>query len=114
MAFALDSIPAIFSVTRDPSIVYTSNVFAILGLRASYFLVAGLLSRLRFLNAGLGAILAFIGLKMLAEPWRQVPIGISLLVVVLLLAGTVVASLLAPARPGAPSDHGEGRRKESL
>ena len=102
VAFAFDSIPAIFSVTRHPFIVYTSNVFAILGLRASYFLVAALLSRLRFLGAGLAAILIFIGAKMLAGPWFHLSIQLSLLIVVLLLAATVATSLLAPPRPLQP------------
>jgi tellurite resistance protein TerC len=104
VAFALDSIPAIFSVTRDPFIVYTSNVFAILGLRASYFLIAALLARLRFINIGLSALLVFIGLKMLAEPWYRLSIGASLLIVLLLLVGMVAASLLAPGNPVSSRD----------
>jgi tellurite resistance protein TerC len=112
VAFALDSIPAIFSVTRDPFIVYTSNVFAILGLRASYFLVAALLSRLRFLNAGLAAILVFIGVKMLAEPWYRLSIGISLLAIVLLFAVTVACSLGAPAAAALPSASDPGKMEE--
>jgi len=96
VAFALDSIPAIFAVTRAPFIVYTSNVFAILGLRASYFLLAALVPRLRYLGAGLSAVLVFIGLKMLADPWFPVSTGISLLVVAFLIAASVGASLLAP------------------
>jgi tellurite resistance protein TerC len=99
VAFALDSIPAIFAVTRSPFIVYTSNVFAILGLRASYFLMAALVPRLRYLSAGLATVLVFIGLKMLGEPWFALTTSASLLTVVLLLSGAVAASLLAtPAR----------------
>ena len=114
VVFALDSIPAIFSVTRHPFIVYTSNVFAILGMRASYFLVAALLSRLRFLSAGLAAILVFIGLKMLAEPWYRLSIGASLLVVLLILAATVAASLLGPAAPSTLPGDARAARKENL
>lgn len=112
VTFALDSIPAIFSVTHDPFIVYTSNVFAILGLRASYFLVAALLARLRFINAGLSAMLVFIGLKMLAEPWYRLSIGVSLLVVLFLLAGMVAASLLAPGSPVPLPARTDSRMKE--
>src|SRR5262249_32759420 len=97
VAFALDSIPAIFAVTRVPFIVYSSNVFAILGLRASYFLLAAAVPRLRYLGPGLAAVLVFIGLKMLLEPWVPVGTGLSLLVVMLLLVVAVVASLLVPA-----------------
>jgi len=98
VAFALDSIPAIFAVTRVPFIVYTSNVFAILGLRASYFLLAALVPRLRYLSVGLAAVLVFIGLKMLAEPWVPVGTGLSLIIVTVVLCLSVVASLLAPPR----------------
>jgi len=98
VAFALDSIPAIFAVTHSPFIVYTSNVFAILGLRASYFLMAGLLPRITYLSAGLATVLVFVGMKMLTEPWIAVSTGVSLLVVVLVLGVTVGTSLLAPVR----------------
>ena len=96
VAFALDSIPAIFAVTRVPFIVYTSNVFAILGLRASYFLLAALVPRLRFLSIGLAAVLVFIGLKMLTEPWVPIGTGLSLIIVTVMLCLSVVASLLLP------------------
>src|ERR1700738_876628 len=72
VTLAIDSIPAIFGITRDPFIVYTSNVFAILGLRAMYFLLAGFLNRLRYLTAGLAFVLSFIGGKMIAEPWVHI------------------------------------------
>jgi tellurite resistance protein TerC len=104
LIFAVDSIPAVFAVTRDPFIVYTSNVFAILGLRSMYFLLAGVVQKFRFLRLGLSGVLVFIGAKMLATFFhREVPIGISLGVVGLLLAVSIVASLLIPdRRPPAP------------
>jgi tellurite resistance protein TerC len=94
--FALDSIPAVFGITRDPFIVYTSNVFAILGLRALYFLLAGVLDRLRYLDVGLALVLAFIGAKMLAEPWLHIPVQISLGLAGGILLIALAASLLFP------------------
>jgi tellurite resistance protein TerC len=93
ITLAVDSIPAIFGVTRDPFIVYTSNVFAILGLRSMYFLLAGALGRLRFLYAGLSFVLMFIGAKMLLEPWLHVSIQLSLGVVAGILLLALAASL---------------------
>ncbi|PWT86972.1 MAG: hypothetical protein C5B56_11530 [Proteobacteria bacterium] len=98
ITLAVDSIPAIFGITRDPFIVYTSNVFAILGLRALYFLLAGALGKLRFLTAGLSAVLVFIGGKMLAEYWIDVPVYISLAIVGGLLSIALIFSLLMPAK----------------
>ena len=98
ITLAVDSIPAIFGITHDPFIVYTSNVFAILGLRALYFLLAGALGRLRYLTVGLALVLVFIGGKMIVEPWLHIPVHISLSVVVGILAVALVASLLAPAK----------------
>lgn len=98
VTFAADSIPAIFGITHDPFIVYTSNVFAILGLRAMYFLLAGILDRIRYLDQGLALVLVFIGGKMLAEPWLHIPVQISLAVVAGILLIALVASVLAPAR----------------
>jgi tellurite resistance protein TerC len=98
ITLAVDSIPAIFGVTRDPFIVYTSNVFAILGLRSMYFLLAGALGRLRFLTAGLAFLLMFIGAKMLLEPWLHVSVEISLSVVGGILLLALAASLLAPPK----------------
>lgn len=98
ITLAVDSIPAIFGITRDPFIVYTSNVFAILGLRAMYFLLAGALGRLRFLTAGLSFVLMFIGAKMLSEPWLHISIELSLSVVGGILLFALAASLLAPRR----------------
>ncbi|MBI3465261.1 MAG: TerC family protein [Planctomycetes bacterium] len=94
VAFAVDSIPAIFAVTRDPFIVLTSNVFAILGLRALYFLLAGAMGMFRYLSGGLAVILCFVGTKMLISGFYDIPIGLSLGVVCGLLALAVAASLL--------------------
>jgi len=98
VTLAVDSIPAVFGITRDPFIVYTSNVLAILGLRALYFLLAGVIDRLRFLDEGLAVVLVFIGGKMIGERWLHIPVTISLGVVggVLLLA--LLASVLLPAK----------------
>jgi tellurite resistance protein TerC len=98
ITLAVDSIPAIFGITQDPFIVYTSNVFAILGLRAMYFLLAGVLSRLRFLTVGLSFVLTFIGAKMIAHKWVDIPEYISLLVVTGILLLALAASLLFPNR----------------
>jgi len=96
VTLAIDSIPAIFGITRDPFIVYTSNVFAILGLRAMYFLLAGFLNRLRYLTVGLAFVLTFIGGKMIVEPWVHIPPLISLLVVGGILLLAIAVSLLFP------------------
>lgn len=98
VTLAVDSIPAVFGITRDPFIVYTSNVLAILGLRALYFLLAGVIDRLRFLDEGLAVVLVFIGGKMIAEPWIRVPVHISLSVVGGLLLIALLASLLIPKK----------------
>ena len=94
ITMAVDSIPAIFGITRDPFIVYTSNVFAILGLRAMYFLLAGVLGRLRYLTVGLSLVLAFIGAKMIVEPWVHISVEISLAAVAGILLVALAASLL--------------------
>ena len=94
--FATDSIPAILAVTRDPFIVYTSNVFAVLGLRSLYFALAGMMEVFHYLHYGLSAILIFIGLKMLASDYLQIPIGAALAVVGGILVVSVVASLMFP------------------
>lgn len=101
ITLAIDSIPAIFGITQDPFIVYTSNVFAILGLRAMYFLLAGVLSRLRFLTVGLSFVLTFIGAKMIAHKWVDIPEHISLLVVAGILLLALTGSLLFPTGAGA-------------
>ena len=95
LVFALDSVPAIFAVTSDPFLVYTSNVFAILGLRSLYFLLAGIMGRFVYLKLGLSVILVFVGLKMALIELVKVPVGISLGVIGLVLAVSVAASLLA-------------------
>jgi tellurite resistance protein TerC len=92
LIFAVDSIPAVFAITQDPFVVYTSNVCAILGLRSLYFLLAGAVPHLRYLKTGLAVILAFIGVKMLAAYWYTLPNEWSLGIVVGILAVAVVAS----------------------
>jgi tellurite resistance protein TerC len=96
LIFAVDSIPAIFAITQDTFIVYTSNVFAILGLRALYFLLAGVIHKFHFLKLGLSVVLVFVGTKMLLVDVYQIPVGVSLGVIALVLATAVVASLLYP------------------
>ena len=98
LTLAIDSIPAIFGITRDPFIVYTSNVFAIMGLRALYFLLAGALDRLRYLDAGLALVLIFIGGKMIGERWLHIPVSVSLGVVGGILLTALLASLLIPPK----------------
>ena len=93
LVFAVDSIPAIFAVTQDPFIVYTSNVFAILGLRALYFLLANVMDKFQYLKFGLSAVLVFIGVKMVIVDFYKIPVGLSLAVVAGILAVSVVASL---------------------
>jgi tellurite resistance protein TerC len=93
LVFAVDSIPAIFAVTKDPFIVYTSNVFAILGLRAMYFVLAGAIAKFHFLRYGLSAVLVFVGFKMLVSSYWHIPIALSLGVIVTLLGASIVASL---------------------
>jgi len=95
LAFALDSIPAIFGITQDPFIIYSSNVFAILGLRALYFLLAGAMPYFRYLNLGLSLVLMFIGAKMLMERWVHISVGISLGVVAAVLGAAMLASVAA-------------------
>ena len=98
LVFAVDSIPAVLAVTRDPFIVYTSNIFAILGLRSLYFLLAKMMDRFHRLETGLALILAFVGVKMCIAEWVHIPTLISLLVITLVLGAAVAASLLWPAR----------------
>jgi len=98
VTFAVDSIPAIFGITRDAFIVYTSNVFAILGLRALYFLLSDLLQYLRYLGYGLALVLIFIGVKMVGEPWLHISVHVSLAVVGGILLLATIFSLLAGPR----------------
>jgi tellurite resistance protein TerC len=95
--FAVDSIPAIFAVTTNAFIVFTSNAFAILGLRALYFLLAGVLGRFAYLKLGLAAVLVFVGIKMIVNEWWHVPIWLSLGVIVLLIGGSILFSLYKTA-----------------
>jgi tellurite resistance protein TerC len=93
--FALDSIPAVFGVSRDPFIVYSSNICAILGLRAFYFLLAGLLPAFRYLDEGLSVVLLFVGVKMLAAHWIEIPTALALGIIGGILAISIIASIIA-------------------
>jgi tellurite resistance protein TerC len=98
LVFAIDSIPAIFAVTRDPFLVYSSNVFAILGLRALFFVLAGVMDRFVYLKPGVALILVFVGLKMALSHWVHLPTAASLAVVLIMLGGAVGLSLRRSAR----------------
>ena len=100
LIFAVDSIPAVFAITQDPFIVYTSNICAILGLRSLYFVVARLMNRFVYLRTGLAFVLGFVGLKMIVAKYFPVPTLISLAVIVLILAITIVISVLATRKRG--------------
>jgi tellurite resistance protein TerC len=97
----VDSIPAIFAVSRDPFIVYSSNVFAILGLRALYFMLAGVMQMFVYLKYGLSLVLCFVGTKMLLSEIYKIPIGASLLVIAAILLLSIVASRWAQKKPAA-------------
>jgi len=97
VVFALDSIPAVLSITRQPFLAYTSNIMAVMGLRSLYFLLIEMLARLRFLHYGLAAVLGFAACKMLASRWIDIAPGASLIVILAILAVTVSASLFAPS-----------------
>ena len=98
LIFALDSIPAIFAVTTDPFIVFTSNVFAILGLRSLYFVLAGAIQYFRYLKIGLSVVLVFIGVKMIVVKFVHIPTPLSLGVVVLIIGGSILASVVTTNR----------------
>jgi tellurite resistance protein TerC len=102
--FAIDSIPAIFAVTRDTFLVFTSNAFAILGLRALYFLLAGAMTKFTYLKVGLSVILVLVGLKMALSEVAEVPIALSLAVIAIVLAASILASILQQRRetPASP------------
>jgi tellurite resistance protein TerC len=102
--FAVDSIPAIFAVTKDPFIVFTANVFAILGLRSLYFALAGVMRLFHHLHYGLSAILVFVGVKMVLSDIYKIPIGISLGVVGLIIASSIAASLIWPRKGSEPTE----------
>jgi len=96
--FAVDSVPAVFGVTVDPLIVYTSNIFAILGLRALFFALAGLFYLFRYLVYGLSAVLAFVGIKMLIVDLYKIPVSVSLVVIAALIVGSVLLSVVLPKK----------------
>jgi len=104
LIFAADSIPAVLAITRDPFIVYTSNIFAILGLRALYFALAGVMNLFHHLHYGLSAILVFVGAKMIFSRWYEISTGIALGVVAVLLALSIIASLAWPEKKDQGSD----------
>jgi tellurite resistance protein TerC len=106
LIFAADSIPAIFAITRDPFIVYTSNICAILGLRSLYFLLAGLMNRFIYLRTGLALVLGFVGLKMILADYFPLPRALSLGVIALILGVTIAASMAKTKSSGAA----EGRK----
>jgi tellurite resistance protein TerC len=99
LVFALDSIPAVLSITRNPFLAYTSNIMAVMGLRSLYFLLVHLLTKLRFLHYGLAAVLAFAAFKMLSAHWLEIGPLLSLGIIVLILATTILLSLLAKPSP---------------
>ena len=99
LIFAVDSIPAIFAITTDPFIVFTSNIFAILGLRAMYFMLAGMAERFHLLKYGLALVLVFVGAKMLAVEFYKIPVGLSLGLVGLIIATFMFASLWVTRKP---------------
>jgi tellurite resistance protein TerC len=98
LVFAIDSIPAIFAITRDPFLVYSSNVFAILGLRALFFVLAGMMDKFVYLKPGVAIILVFVGVKMIASQWVKIPTVLSLLLILLILATAVGLSLRRTSR----------------
>ena len=100
IAFATDSIPAIFAITRDTFIIFTSNIFAVLGLRSLYFVVAGFMTQFHLLKYGLSVVLAFIGVKMLIEPWLAIHISVSLIVIFSVVLLSVLLSVIT-RKPGA-------------
>lgn len=116
LIFAIDSIPAIFAITRDPFIVFTSNIFAILGLRSMYFLLAGAIERFGYLKIGLSVVLIFVGVKMMLIDVMKIPIGLSLGIVAAILGGSMVLSILRPAAKesaaGAPLASDGGDRED--
>ena len=109
VAFATDSIPAVLAITRDPFIVYTSNVFAILGLRSLYFALAGMMEVFHYLHYGLATILIFVGAKMLVAHYFSIPVAAALAVIAVVLGLYVAASLLFPAQPKAAKTDDETR-----
>lgn len=103
LVFAVDSIPAVLAVSRDPFVVYTSNIFAVLGLRSLYFLLAKMMDRFHRLKTGLAVVLTFVGVKMCIVEWVKIPVHFSLLVIAAVLAGSIIASLARPVEQGGDS-----------
>lgn len=99
IVFAIDSIPAVIAISRDPFIVITSNIFAILGLRALYFALAGIMSLFRFLKYGIAFLLFFVGVKMLISDFYHIPIYISLSVITVTITVSILASKLIKEKP---------------
>lgn len=104
--FAVDSIPAIFAITKDPFIIYTSNVFAILGLRSLFFAISGLMKLFHLLHYGLAGILTFVGVKMLIEDFFHVPVTASLIVIASILVISILSSIVWPGKTEPPGDEG--------
>lgn len=114
LVFALDSIPAIFAVTLDPFIVYTSNVFAILGLRSLYFVFANAMARFYYLKLGLAVVLSFVGVKMVLADVYHIPIALSLAVIAVVLASAIIASVVRARRLTARKVEPEAQMREEL
>jgi len=114
LIFAVDSIPAILAITTDPFIVYTSNVFAILGLRSLYFALSGIMERFHYLHYGLSAILAFVGIKMILSDTYKIPIFISLVIVAIFLLISVIASIISSKRAEGISNTLIHRRRDEI
>jgi tellurite resistance protein TerC len=112
VVFAVDSVPAILAISREPFIVFASNAFAIMGLRSLYFLLAGMAGKFRYLNVGLGVILAFVGVKMLLADVYHLPVWASLLVISVVLTVAIVTSLRADKRDGGGGPHAEAPRPD--
>jgi tellurite resistance protein TerC len=113
VVFAVDSIPAIFAVTKETFLVYAANAFSLLGLSALYLLLAGMIERIRYLNLGLAAVLTFVGAKMTLADIHEIPVYVSLSMIVAILAAAVAASWLDPAVGTAPSENKVSRRRAS-
>jgi tellurite resistance protein TerC len=116
LMFAIDSVPAILAVTRDPFLVFTSNAFAVLGLRSMYFVLSGAIDRFHYLKWGLALILGFVGAKLMTSELIHLPVWTSLLVMVLSVAGAVVLSVFRPRRePGTLAEHtSDGARPQRI
>jgi tellurite resistance protein TerC len=111
--FAIDSIPAIFAITSDPFLVFSSNAFAILGLRSLYFLLAGMIHRFKYLKLGLSALLVFAGVKILVSEFWKIPVVLSLAIIVAILAASVIASLWATRGRGPGSEDADAAAAEA-